>query len=118
MANQILTIQPYWQTGTWVFDDEAVGLDAEPFVEGIPEMITDMVEDIDNARDGFRLLFSAEPFPNYQEKITWVREEMDGNWYKREENGEEGWLCPALFKYYDSAPAEIYAKAEPLGNKK
>ena len=25
----------------------------------------------------------------------------------------EGWLCPALFKYFDKAPSEIYVKAEP-----
>jgi hypothetical protein len=24
----------------------------------------------------------------------------------------EGWLCPALFKYFEVAPKEIYAKAE------
>jgi hypothetical protein len=22
----------------------------------------------------------------------------------------EGWLCPALFKYFDSAPKKIYAQ--------
>jgi hypothetical protein len=26
----------------------------------------------------------------------------------------EGWLCPALFKYFDAAPKTLYAKAEPL----
>jgi hypothetical protein len=26
----------------------------------------------------------------------------------------EGWLCPALLKYYDAAPPEIYVKADPL----
>jgi hypothetical protein len=25
----------------------------------------------------------------------------------------EGWLCPALFKYFPSAPREIYVKVEP-----
>jgi hypothetical protein len=24
----------------------------------------------------------------------------------------EGWLCPALFRYFDEAPEEIYVKAE------
>ena len=23
-----------------------------------------------------------------------------------------GWLCPALFKYFDKAPRELYANAE------
>jgi hypothetical protein len=26
----------------------------------------------------------------------------------------EGWLCPALFKYFPEAPKKLYAKAEPL----
>jgi hypothetical protein len=26
----------------------------------------------------------------------------------------EGWLCPALLKYFDHAPKELYAKAESL----
>jgi hypothetical protein len=28
-------------------------------------------------------------------------------------SGIEGWLFPALFKYFDSAPPAFYAKAEP-----
>jgi hypothetical protein len=27
----------------------------------------------------------------------------------------EGWLCPALFKYFDRAPDRLYLRAEPLG---
>jgi hypothetical protein len=26
----------------------------------------------------------------------------------------EGWLCPALFKYFESAPKTLYAKAQAL----
>jgi hypothetical protein len=40
-----------------VFDDPAVGLKAEPFVSGIPEMIDALVQDIPQADRGFRLLF-------------------------------------------------------------
>ena len=25
----------------------------------------------------------------------------------------EGWLCPALFRYFDDAPESLYIKAEP-----
>jgi hypothetical protein len=25
---------------------------------------------------------------------------------------QEGWLCPALFKYFEKAPEKIYCKAE------
>ena len=75
-------------------------------------MIDSLVSDIPNARQGFRLLFSAAGFPGFQCKLTWLREEMGGHWYHDEESDSEGWLCPALFNYFDEAPAELYVKAE------
>ena len=114
--NQIGTIAPYWHAAslTWVFDDPTVGLIQEPFVAGIPEMINDLVRDIPNATSGFRLLFSAEPFPGFQRKLEWVRTELGGNWYRLSDRPAEGWLCPALFRYFSMAPHEIYVKAEPI----
>lgn len=114
-ANTIMVIQPYWHAGTYVFDDPAVGLVQEPFVSGIPEMIDFLVKDIPDARKGFRLLFSAQPFPGWQQRLVRVREDVGGNWYSAPDLGMEGWLCPALFKYFPAAPAELYVKAEPLG---
>ena len=114
MPNQILVIAPYWHAGTWVFDDPGRELDKEPFVEGIPQMIDDLVKDIPNAREGFRLLFSAAPFPGFQKRVEWVREEMGGNWYRSDDPSGKGWLCPALFKFFDSAPVELFVKAEPI----
>ena len=111
-ANAITVIMPYRYAGTWVFDDPTVGLKREPFVAGIPEMIDDMVRDIPDAKKGFRLLFSTKPFPGYTLKLTWRRGANGGNWYYCEKSKKEGWLCPALFKYYDKPPKEIYAKAE------
>jgi hypothetical protein len=72
MPNQIMVIAPYWleEAGTWVFDDPAAGLHQEPFVNGVPEMIDQLVQDIPNACGGFRLLFSASPFPGHQKQLT------------------------------------------------
>ncbi|MCA9073274.1 MAG: hypothetical protein KDA84_30330 [Planctomycetaceae bacterium] len=114
MPNQILAIAPYWldEIETWVFDDEAVDLVQEPFVSGVPEMIDDLVADIPNARHGFRLLFSMEPFPGYQRKLTRLKEEYGGWWYRSDGPNAEGWLCPALFRYFDEAPTEIFVKSE------
>jgi hypothetical protein len=112
MTNEIMVVAPYRYQGTWVFDDASVGLDKEPFVSGIPEMIDELVKDIPKARDGFRLLFSARPFPGYQLELEWVREEYEGNWYRIKGHKEEGWLCPAMFKYFRSAPRKMYVKAE------
>lgn len=114
MANAILVISPYWDHGTWVFDDPARGLEREPFVAGVPEMINELVKGIPNARNGFRLLFSAGPFPGYQKEFSLTRPEHGGNWYRCEEPAMEGWLCPALFKYFEAAPKKLYARAEAL----
>ena len=113
MANVLMVIQPYWYQGTWVFDDASVELDKEPFVQGVPEMIDELVKDIPNARSGFMLLFSSLPFSGYQVELTRVREEYGGYWYKAKDEGAEGWLCPALFRYFDAAPESLYIKAEP-----
>ncbi len=114
MANQIMVIAPYWvdDLAAWVFDDPKVGLEQEPFVSGVPEMIDWLVRDIPNARSGFRMVFSAAPFPGYQKMLTWQREEKDGNWYACDDPPMEGWLCPALFRYFDKAPLKLYVKAE------
>ena len=114
MANQIMVIAPYWvdDLRAWVFDDPKVGLEQEPFVSGVPAMIDFLVKDIPNASSGFRMLFSAAPFPGYQKKLVWLRKEMGGNWYASDDPPMEGWLCPALFRYFVAAPAMLYVKAE------
>ena len=110
--NSIMVLMPYRYGGTWVFDDPAVGLRKEPFIAGIPEIIDEMVKDIPDAEQGFRLLFSRQPFPGYTLKLTWRRGGKTGNWYYCEQYDKEGWLCSALFKYYREAPKEIFVKAE------
>ncbi len=116
IRNHIMVIAPYWleEAGTWVFDDPKAGLCQEPFVSGVPEMIDYLVKDIPDANRGFRLLFSAAPFPGYQKRLVWKREEMDGNWYANDDPPLEDWLCPALFRYFEQAPAELYVAAESL----
>jgi hypothetical protein len=111
-SNSIMVIMPYQHAGTWVFDDPAVGLRKEPFVAGIPEMINELAKDIPDADKGFRMLFSAQPFPGHSLKLIWKAGDRSGNWYYSEQLQKEGWLCPGLFKYYRQAPKELYVKAE------
>ena len=111
--NALLVIVPYKYQGTWVFDDPAVGLSREPFIAGIDTMIDKAVADIPNAEKGFRAIFSAAPFPGANWKLDWRRAESGGNWYYSDQFKMEGWLCPALLKYFPTAPPEIYVKIEP-----
>ena len=92
--NAIMVIAPYRHQGTWVFDDNSAGLVQEPFVAGVPEMIDVIVKDIPTADEGFRLLFSAKPFPEYQKKLIWLRGDQGGNYYRFEDSEMEGWICP------------------------
>jgi len=112
-VNALLVIAPYKYQGAWVFDDPAVGLFREPFIAGIDAMIDKAVADIPNAEKGFRAIFSAAPFPGANWKLDWRREESGGNWYYSDQFQMEGWLCPALLKYFPTAPREIYVKIEP-----
>jgi hypothetical protein len=111
--NAIGVIAPYKYEGLWVFDDPAVGLAREPFVAGIDLMIDRLVAQIPGAEKGFRLLFSATPFPGYTLALVWRREEFGGNWYYSPDFDLEGWLCPALLRYFEKAPHELYARAQP-----
>jgi len=127
-----LTIYPYLLYGAcWVFDDPRTGLTEEAFVLGASEMISRVVEakSIPNAAKGFALTFDEAPF-DHDVALSWIppREATMqlssdsanladiGNWYKANVFGQEmiGWLCPALFLYFQQAPKTIYAKAEPL----
>jgi hypothetical protein len=111
--NSLMVIAPYKYEGMWVFDDAAAGLQKEPFIAGIDTLIDRATANIPDAQHGFRATFSAAPFPGANFKLQWRRAESDGNWYYSPEFKQEGWLCPALFKYFAAAPAEIYVKLEP-----
>lgn len=110
--NAIMVIVPYKHAGTWVFDDERTGLSREPFVAGVPEMIDALTKDIPDAEKGFRLTFSATLFPGFDTMLVWRRFDGTGNWYYCELTQTEGWLCPALLRYYSQPPKQIYVKAE------
>lgn len=118
--NAILAIYPYKDEDLWVFDDARAGLDKEPFIAGADTMIDRALEakGIVNGHKGFRLLFSGGQFPGYEFRFTWVREGEGGNWYHSADLNMEGWLCPALFKFFEAAPKEICAKFEPLSTQR
>jgi hypothetical protein len=111
--NQIFTIRPYLWQGIWVFDDPAVGLFREALVSGMPELIQMATQEagIPHPERGFVALFSKDPFPGATVELTWVREESSGNTYTW--RGQEGWLCPALFRYFDQPPRTLYIEVRP-----
>lgn len=113
-----MTLYPYYHGHCWVFDDPVKDLKAEAFVRGMSEMIDRMVahKRLPNARRGFALTFSAQPVSGHDVELLWQRKDGEGNWYAGDVAGErmEGWLCPALFKYFPAAPPRIFVRCDPL----
>ena len=75
-------------------------------------MIDRVVADIPDAEHGFTLIFSSTPFPRHQYRLDWRRSEAGGNWYYAEQLDMEGWLCPALVKYFQEAPKALYVQTK------
>src|SRR6188768_3138297 len=112
--NALTVIFPFKHKGQWVFSDPTKELDKEPFVAGADTIIDMLTIGIRDARDGFCLFFSDKSFPQYQASFKWVSEEHNGDWYREVKSGMFGWLCPALLKYFETAPKEIYVRAMPI----
>jgi hypothetical protein len=113
MNNSIFVIKPYKWEGLWVFDDAHVGLVKEPFVGGADTIIDIATAHIPNAEKGFVAEFSANYFPNAQIVLEWAREDGGGNVYRWKDKEMEGWLCPALLRYFSEAPATLYIQVKP-----
>jgi hypothetical protein len=105
MNNSIFVIKPYKWEGLWVFDDANVGLVKEPFVGGADTMIDVVTANLPNADKGFLAIFSANYFPDAQVVLDWVRADGGGNVYRWKEKDMEGWLCPALLRYFTGSTA-------------
>jgi uncharacterized protein DUF6717 len=112
-VNALNVISPYRHNGMWVFDDPRVGLDHEPFIAGADTMIDKAVAKVPNAQKGFLMVFSETPFPGHQIMLEWKRAEGGGDWYYSPQLQQEGWLCPALLKYFAKPPKNIFVQVRP-----
>jgi hypothetical protein len=75
-------------------------------------MIDRVTADIPEAERGFVLLFSASEFPGHQFVLEWRREEGGGSVYYSPQLDMEGWLCPALLRYFERPPARLYVQVK------
>ena len=46
-------------------------------------------------------------------RLEWRRAEGGGNWYYSEQLQMEGWLCPALLRYFADAPRQLFVQVKP-----
>jgi hypothetical protein len=131
--NSIHTLLPYWENNMWCFDDGEKNIHREPFVGTTNDIINGMLM-LAGAPEAVgqkcQLVFSANKFPGWQFGMSHVRDEGPGagDWYAFEEAnaedlpagmsmpthfiGQEGWLCPTLLDYFETAPKNIYIQAQ------
>ena len=118
-ANSLTTIKPYkWNNTQWVFDDKSTGLNKEAFVAGIDDILDKCASELKATPEkGLTVTFAAVPFPGHNLVLKHLTQDgyQVGNWYEAitstfNVKGRSGWLCPALFLYFPTAPKHIYAK--------
>lgn len=103
MKNSIIVIHPEKVQDVWIFSDEKRGIIDEPFVMGIPEIIESLL----NGEEKCTMYASDNPFPG-SKKLTLIKEDYNGGWYRFGETKMEGWLCPVVQIYFGCVPKEIY----------
>jgi hypothetical protein len=102
-GNAMMQLSLYKSNGTWMFDDVARQIFAEPFVLGMSEIITKHIPETSTCK----LLFSLQPFPGAY-SLRLLREEANGGWYHAESLNMEGWLCPVTRIYCAGIPDMLY----------
>ena len=78
--NQINTILPYRIMGGWAFDDDAVGLEREPFVAGADKAIDKIVEHLGIETDKIKMTFSKDKFPGHHVKLLYLAPDTIAVW--------------------------------------
>lgn len=104
-GNAIRSLNLYWdeEMGCWVFDDKKEGIEREPFVAGMSEMITAMVGNV----TACTVQFSKTAVPGFR-RLSRITKSRRGAWYREQETGLTGWLCPVVRTYLRTPPKAIY----------
>jgi hypothetical protein len=117
-SNSVMVLSPYSSGGRgWIFDAPELNVYREAFVAGADSYIDLMTKnkDIIDAREGFKLTFSAGEFPGADDVVKWKEKVGAGDTYHSEKYNHDLWLCPCLRSFYPlAAPEQIYVKFDPI----
>lgn len=106
MKNSIFIIHPYLDRGSWVFDDDSVGLIREPFVMNADTFLSLAGK----GKTELTAIFSDSKFPGAEYEIKKIEsyDSFSGTWYHSEHFNMDLWLCPALNLYYPESPNQLF----------
>lgn len=113
-VHRIVVRNPY---GAWLFDDESHGIEGQPLVHSITDMVDAVAQRVPRASAGFALSFSLEPLDGCDEPLQLLsrpRKRGGGYLYRIPAQGLEGIICRSLERYFRTAPEKIYYVAEPV----
>ena len=111
----IYLLQLYKHDGLWCFDHPDMGIEREPFVEGM-DAIIDRLQDLHAPGCETPVLIFSEQLPVLGPSIllmhdhTEMRNGEPWNLYYAPGLELEGWLCPVMLKFYPKPPAELHAR--------
>ena len=111
--NSIFSITVEKNNGVWAFTDKSRDLSNEPFVSGADLILDKLCIEISAPFMKLNLIFADFPFPDHMFSFSKKLSESGGWWYSSVDFDIDGWLCPAMFKYFKEAPYNIYLKVLP-----
>ena len=117
MIPKIMSLDIRWNGHTWIYDDPAHGVYAEPFVSGADKIISVLLRESKIYRPtlmGARLLFSASPFGGSTLTLEHVGSSGGGESYWWHEQKLRGWFCSHFHDYFKGAPKFLYAAAQKM----
>ncbi len=99
-----------WKEGRiWYFNDEKKGIEKEPFVGKINDILTYInVIEIIKHNDKMTVLFDSKPFKGWEYSFSKKKEEGDWTEYSSKYFRVSDWLCPVLYQYFKEPPETIY----------
>ena len=107
LDNSMMVINPYYDRGSWVFDDDATGLVKEPFVAGADNFLDFLAK----GNEKISLIFSHRSFPTTDYTLHLQKEESGGGIYDEYTTKSSMWLCAATRHYFGGKmPKEIHVQ--------
>ena len=97
--------QVYRLDGDWYMDDHEKGIIFEELIRGMPEIIEHTVGE---RTDRFICTFSEQRLMGKSAVLEKNAESEGGCWYVLQGTSLRGWLCPTIFRYFDTIPQVIY----------
>jgi hypothetical protein len=101
----VFSVHVYRLDGDWYMDDPEKEIILEELIRGMPEIIEHLVG---KRTDRFICTFSEQARLGKSAALEKHAESEGGCWYVLKGTSLRGWLCPTIFRYFNTIPAVIY----------